>query len=322
VIAALLLRMNAMPHFTGQSTLYQGRPQYTLFTAPAAFLWYVKQQLFPIETSVQYPLLAVREFSWLQFMFPLLVIAAIGAGVILWSRRSAAARFLIAWGLLTLSPVIAFHIALQLHDRYAYLPSVAMSVGMAYVILRFIGDNKRAQAAVLVALIVGLGWATHRQAKYWSDDITLFEHAVKVAPDHHDAYTGLVAAYDDFGMQEKELETLQRWVAHTPTSPSRPAYTMFLYYIDRKDLPHAREAFERAKTGLRSVTLNVAYARLAMAENRCVDAERYYRLAIIAEPYVMDLHAQLAAAIGCQGRKQEAFEQLKKAWRVRDRDVE
>jgi tetratricopeptide (TPR) repeat protein len=322
VAIALGLRMYALRHFTGQTTQYENRLFYTIYSAPAATLWYVKQQIFPDVVSVQYPMLVVRTPSLVQFVFPLVVLLGVIGGIVWATRRSAAAHFLLAWGALTLAPVIAFHVLLQLHDRYSYLPSVAMSVGLAYIILRFTGDNRRVQIATLAVLIVGLGLLTRHQASYWSDDITLFEHAVKVGYNHADAYAGLVAAYSDENRSAEELDAIQRWIKGTPASPTGGFNTLFLHYLGQKDLPHARDAFQQAAPGLGPIALNSGLAKLAMADHRCVDAERYYRLALAAQPNVTDLHTKLAAAIGCQGRKKEAMEELKHAWKLRDQDTE
>src|SRR5262249_37483845 len=155
-----------------------------------------------------------------------------------------------------------------------------------------------------------------------SDDVTLFEHAVKVAYNHPDAYLGLIAAYSDEGRDEETLDAIHRWINGTPASQTGGYHTLFLYYFGRKDYPPAREAFAKAKPGLGTIALNMDLAKIAMAEDRCLDAERYYRLAIAAQPNVTDLHTKLAGAIGCQGRKKEAMEELKHAWKLRDQDTE
>jgi hypothetical protein len=319
---ALTARMLVMRHFTGQASLFQAKPLYTIYSAPAAILWYIKQQIFPDQVSVQYPFLVVRTPSLVQFVFPLLVVVAVGAGLIWWTRHSPSAHFLIAWGALTLAPVIAFHPVLQLHDRYGYLPSVAVSVGLAYVVLRFTGTDQRVRMATLAVLIVGLGLLTRHQASYWRDDVTLFEHAVQVAYDHPDAYLGLIAAYSDEGRNAETLEAIHRWINGMPTAQAGGYNTLFIYYLNQKDLPAAKAAFAQAKPGLGPVALNMGLAKLAMAEKRCVDAERYYRIANAAQPNVTDLHAKLAAALGCQGRKHEAMAELKYAWKLRDQDTE
>jgi tetratricopeptide (TPR) repeat protein len=295
---------------------------YTLWSAPAAFLWYLKQQILPAHVSVQYPLLIVRGFSLAGFVFSLFAVVAFLVTLLWLTRRSPAAQFFVAWGVFTICPVIAFHVVIQLHDRYAYIPSVATSVGLSYLILRPTEGRARVRLTVIAVLLAGLVTSSLYQVSFWKDDITVFEHAAQVGYDHPDAYAGLVTAYADQGRTKEQRAAIERWIANTPDSPYRGWYAMFLYEIGQHDPLAAQRAFENARPGLTQTRVNLGLGTLAMAQGRCVDAERYYRLTVAQHPDAVELHTKLAAAIGCQGRKPQALEELKVAWKLRDQVVE
>jgi tetratricopeptide (TPR) repeat protein len=191
-------------------------------------------------------------------------------------------------------------------------------VGVAYVILQALDRAPRLQALCIPLLLVAMAWLTFHQASFWDNDIKVFEHAVQVGYDHSDAYAGLVTAYADRGMSEEQRSAIERWIANTPDSPYRAYYAMFHYQMGQHNYSAAREAFAKAQPGLSDSRVNQGLGMLAMAEGRCVDAERFFRVTTAAHPSVAELHTRLAAALGCQGRRQEALEELKYAWKLRD----
>ena len=321
VTVALAARLHALPRFNAQED-YQVRLAATIFSAPEAILWYVRQQIWPNPVSIQYPLLIVKEFSWLHFALPLIAVHCIFGGIAYAVRRSAAGRFLFAWSLLTLAPAIAYHITIQVHDRYAYLPSLAASAGIAYVMLQVLDRKPRLKAVCIPLLLASLALLTFHQAAFWDNDIKVFEHAVQVGHDHSDAYAGLVTAYADRGMSAEQRDAIERWIANTPDSPYRGWYAMFSYQMGQRDYSAARQAFDKAKPGMTTARVNQGLGMIAMAEGRCVDAERYFRVTAAARPLMAEWHTRLAAALGCQGRKQEALEELKYAWKLRDQAAE
>jgi hypothetical protein len=321
ILIALLARACVL-HATTPPETAANLPLLTLYSAPAATVWYLAHQILPLHVSVQYPLLIVRSFSWTQSALPLLLLVVI-TRVIWWRvRDSAAGRFFFAWAVLMMAPVIAFHVTVQLHDRYSYIPSIATSVGAAYVLCRATDRHPRARSIVTALLLAVLTVSTYHQAQYWQDDVTLFEHAVQVGRDHPDAYAGLVTAYADHGQSQQQLAAIERWIANTPNSPYRGWYAMFLYQLGQHDVVAAREAFAKAQPGLTQTRVNMGLGALAMAEGLCVDAERYYRATVNAHPEVVELRTKLAASLGCQGRRKEALEELKDTWKLRDAAVE
>jgi hypothetical protein len=319
IVAALAARMHALRNFTGPVGTYRAPIAQSILSAPEAVLWYLRQQIWPNPVSVHYPLLAVKHFSWLHFVLPLIAVLAILGTIAYFVRRSPAGQFLFAWGLLTLAPVIAYHVNIQLHDRYAYLPSLATSVGAAYLLLKLFANKPALKAVCIPALLGCMAALTSYQASFWEDDVALFEHAVKIAHNHPGAYGGLAAAYGMRNLTDKELEVTQQWVKNVP-EPSDGWYTMSSLYLYKSEPVKARDALEQASDRLRPGKRYFGLGNIALQENDCVAAEDFYHKAIEDMPRVADMHSKLGAALRCQGREKEGWEEFAKAEGIRKAD--
>ena len=310
-----IVRMLALRGFVGPSE-YELQLGPTLWTAPRAALWYVGKQVWPGTLSVQYPLVLVRSFSWMRFVLPLILVTASAAAVLYAVRRRPAGIFLASWFALTLAPVILFCIPLQAHDRYGYLPSVATSIAIAYVLVQFKSGSPslgRARGIIVYAVILALAAATLNYERYWDNDLRLFERAVAVAPDNPDAYSGLVLAHDlnaDFAGAEsvarKWVERMpERWVSW---------YGLAMARANQKDYEGARVALQSAlqhtNTQKGAVVPLVALGDVSSSLRRDAEAEICFRQAVAIAPNVASLHGFLAAALKRNGKLAEAQHEL------------
>lgn len=106
------------------------------------------------------------------------------------------------WYLVTLAPVIGLvQVGLQgMADRYTYVPLVGIFVGVTWLAADLAGEGRvrrpLAIAAASAALVLCAGLA-RRQAGYWRDSFTLFEHALAVTEDNGMAWRNLGTAYVD-----------------------------------------------------------------------------------------------------------------------------
>jgi hypothetical protein len=309
---ALVVRMIVLRHFTGPGATYTSHPLETFYSAPEAILWYIRQQVWSQTVSLHYPVLVVTHFSWLHFVLPAVAVIAIFGAIAFAVRRSPAGSFLLAWAVLTLGPVIVYHVTVQQHDRYGYLPSLSASVGLAYILLTVFKHHPRARTTGVVALLIVTACCTFWQTCYWKDEIALFEHTVKVGHDNAEAYAGLVNAYGMAQRPDKQMETAQQWVQRAVVKKNGWVVLSALYLLD-KDTIRAREALQQGAPYLReSVKFNVL-GRIEMAENNCVAAESSYRRAIADAPLVAELHWNLYQALICQHRYSEAKAESKLA---------
>lgn len=159
-----------------------------LLAWPEVIAFYTAHALFPLHMSVFYRLLTVSHPGVRNFVIPAMLMLA-GAAILSYgSRRSRVFAFLTAWCAITLSPILSvafWNNAENLHDRYLYLPSVAVCIGLAILLARLkeLHYNKSALVA-LIAIAAGYAFVTVRELQYWKNDYVLAEHGIEVSPGH------------------------------------------------------------------------------------------------------------------------------------------
>ena len=308
-VVALLAR-NALIRNRIEHTLTHVPVQSTSLTAPQATLWYVCKQLWPFGLSVQYPEMLVRAFSFRQFVLPLVIILALAVTVLWLIRRKPAAIFFASWFVLMLAPVILYIVFLQEHDRYAYLPSIASSIGLAYLLDRFVILGTRVQSAVILILLVGMAALTFNYESYWDNDTKLFTRVVEIAPKNPNALEYLAGCYVILG-QPAKAEAFARSVIADNDGPEG-WYILGTVFLSQGKHQEAREALQKAVSlwhGRRlEASLALASANLSLGKNE--EAAQLYREQIQRFPDRGFLHGRLATALRAMGRSQEAQQEL------------
>ena len=284
----------------------------TIWTAPQAFLWYLRKQLWPGALSVQYPLVLETHFSFTQFLLPLAIALVVSLGLLRIVWRRPAGLFLFSWFVLTLAPVVLFAVPLQVHDRYSYLPSVATSIGIAYAILAFRRNSAgvaRVRTIVVPLLILGMAAATLHYERYWDNDFALFDRAVAIAPDNPDSYTGLILAHDLVADTNGAEAVARLWVSRMPDY-WKSWYQLGVEQMNEKRYGDAltsfRAALRRVRTPKGAVLPLIALGGASLAVHNDVEAELCYRQAVAIAPNVAALHTYLVIALQQRGKTAEA----------------
>jgi len=104
-----------------------------------------------------------------------------------------------SWYLGTLIPVIGLiQVGSQaMADRYTYLPSVGISIMLAWLLPVFFKDTgfrKKILLPAAIILLVLLSCLTWRQCGYWKNSMTLFRHALQVTENNYIAHNHLASA--------------------------------------------------------------------------------------------------------------------------------
>lgn len=193
------------------------------------------------------------------------------------------------WFVVTLVPVIGL-VQVGNHakaDRYTYIPLVGLFAMAAWGLPQLAGRWKRGTAALTVlacAAIVVLSLVAHRQASYWRDDFTLFEHTLRVSP-------GNPVAHNDLG-----IALLKQ---------GKP----------RESIGHFKKALE-AWPGYATAYNNIGVALEGLG--RLEEATDYYRTAIRVAPHDTDpcVHSNLGRTLGKRGVFDEAIMEFGKALRI------
>jgi tetratricopeptide (TPR) repeat protein len=163
-------------------------------------------------------------------------------------------------------------------DRNMYAPSIGLFLALVWGLAELAErlDARRAAqvlAGILVAILAALTW---RQIGYWSDQVTLFTHAVEVTERngmaHHILSQGLLA-------EGRDAEALL----------------------------HAREA-ARLEPGNARVRKNLGYAyyRMGLVDEAIAEL----RAAIAIDPDYAEAHGNLGIAYGRKGRFEEAAREM------------
>ena len=197
----------------------------SLLTIPSIFLFYMKHLIWPVRLSLFYDFPIVGRLGSNMFWLPLLLLALISLGACLWLRKSKDPRIIIAglWMLIPLAPVSYIWIFQPddfVHDRYLYLSVLGLSI-LVGLFFEF-GEAKPAQkasfipGAILGFVVLSLAIVTAVQAQSWKDNLSLYTHAVHVAPNNMLARNNLASEYVAEGRDEDATIMLKALLADHP----------------------------------------------------------------------------------------------------------
>jgi tetratricopeptide (TPR) repeat protein len=299
----------------------------SLYTLPSVLWFYLKHLVAPIRLSAFYDTPYVTRVSWKYFLSPLLgvIVAAAIVAYAWWKSRSPLVAFAAIWMLLPLAPVVNLALLPMgdfIHDRYLYLPSIgfALLAGMALAKLdawKIAGRPAGTIAASVVALAMIAG--TVAQSLPWSDDIPLYTHGMKVAPNNDLPRNKLAATFVARGMYDQGIRLYSFVLANDPD------YWYANYRMGCAQ--YMTGHYDKAQQFLaKSVALHPApdalyYLGLASTKLKQYDAaESALREAIKREPKAPGYSFALGMAMKEQGKLQPALESFRAELAVNPND--
>lgn len=156
-------------------------------TMPGTVVFYLRQLLLPIQYSMFYPVYASAQFASRQTLLamPIVVLAA---GALLWlAWRSKAFAFAALLLVLPVLPVLnfaPFSIYDFVHDRYLYLASAGLCLILAMAAARWMERWPLAlRGGALGVVVAALSYVTVVFSGTWNDTLSVYAHAMQVAPD-------------------------------------------------------------------------------------------------------------------------------------------
>jgi hypothetical protein len=218
-----------------------------LANIPMAYLGYLKKTFWPagLYLPVSYPAGGESGVAVAGAVLALIAVTAL----FLAARRLPWLSVGWFWFLGMLVPMIGLvQVAEQaMADRYTYLPAVGLCVALVWTVGEWAG--RRALTAVaLVSAALLLAGVTRAQVGFWRDDLTLFGHAVAVAPRDYMALTNYGGALYNAGRPDEALPHLREALRLRPLYPDA-LFNEGLALLQRGDASGALESMRAPRFG-------------------------------------------------------------------------
>jgi Flp pilus assembly protein TadD len=217
--------------------------------AIVSYVKYIAMMFWPANLTFFYP--HPVSIPVVQVIGALLLLSAITIIIILMCRRKPYLFTGWFWYAGTLVPVIGL-IQVGPHalaDRYTYVPLVGLFIilvwGVSDLAVRW-RFGRHLLCVVGTVTIVSLSFCSWLQASYWRNSITLFEHALQIAPDNYIALNNLGQFYVNNGKYDKGLAYMHKGIQVKPKFGPL-YYNVGLAMYDRRDYEKAIEYFAKAE---------------------------------------------------------------------------
>jgi protein O-mannosyl-transferase len=282
-----------------------------VFTWPAVIVFYLRQLFLPYQLSLFHDLPWVETPLSARFIVPLALIAAVIYCAVEMVRASDERRALIAafaWLAIPLAPVMYLRVYMEgevVHDRYTYLASVGfviLLVLIARMLLKNVPQHARFRnaTAVTIAFAAVFAFLTFYNQTDWADDLLLFNHASKIAPNNLTASINLATVIAE--KQDPESLNIARGifrkaVAESPNNANanfnlgQAEYQLHDYAGAEKHVYRAIEIEPRYGPWW------MHFAGIELRSNKLLEAEAAAREAIRLAPQEPGYHAALGAIL-------------------------
>jgi tetratricopeptide (TPR) repeat protein len=207
----------------GNQTISSGRKalyswEIRMANVPVAFMTYLEKTFLPHDMAVFYPVSTPP--AW-QIIGASMLIILITVFVIIMAKRLPYLFVGWFWYAVTIAPVIGI-IQIGPHliaDRYHYLPSIGIAVMLAWGVPLLMPAEKIRQWILFpvgIGFLAVLTFLTWRQCGYWTNSITLFDHAVRVTQDNALAHGNLGVALFQEGKNKEAMDNLSKSIEVDP----------------------------------------------------------------------------------------------------------
>ena len=329
-----------------------------LQNAAWTYLAYMGRMFWPAKLAVYYPY--SHHFSAAQILAAVVVLGGITILAARWFRQYPYLAVGWFWYLGTLVPVIGFvQVGGQSSaDRYTYLPTIGLTIVLAWAAVDFVKRYPQFQKAVLGAAAAAVAICavlTAIQTSYWANSGRLFQHATEVTNDNFIADNNLA----DYYLTEMRTADARAPVLEAlRLNPYYPEAHVNLATILRRTGQFGeseRQYLEAIQLQSINPGAHSGYGALLLQEGRAFqaagefakvielqpeDAEARYNLgrvlmaigrfdqgvaqlneAIRLRPDYADAYHSLAVALAGRGRLNEAVDEFREEARLRPRDA-
>lgn len=246
-----------------------------LINALLTFFIYLKKMVWPVDLAILYPFIGQAP-AW-QIIAAILLLLAVTIQVI---RKMKKYPFVFVgwfWFIVTIMPVIGIIPAGNnaMADRYAYLPSIGVSIMAAWLVPSVVSGVKLRRtilipsSVMLIAVLTALSW---QQTGLWKNNLSLFAHAARINQDNALAHLSYAASLTSENRFEEAMASYQRAAQMLP---------------EASDGVMAYNAMGVAASKLRQLLdINIGYHLARQERHR--EAVDYYTRALAMEPVTPD----------------------------------
>lgn len=235
--------------FAGKTRVVQASPPYELLLMAArSTLYYLQKFLLPIDLTPLVPW--ARPIQWTEpsIALSLVIIVAITATLALFWRKTRIPALVAVSCMLLLAPTFANVHKGQLIflavDRYAYMPIIALSIGIAAGLDSLTQSSRRLWGMILVPIIV-LAYLSFAQTSTWKQNESMLLHSLSIYPDNVSARMSLATVY----RESKRFDEERRVLKEGSNIRDHSAYQLGLGSIEARkgNFAAALAAYERAR---------------------------------------------------------------------------
>jgi len=301
-------------------------PKYRISNALISYLEYIGKMFWPARLAFFYPV------STEHASVPYAVISAglLLALTVLVLRYAKKRPYLVTgwfWYLGALVPVIGFvQVGTQaMADRYTYITLTGLFIIIAWGLPELSAKWRHRKIILWPASLIvlsALALCACLQTQYWKDNITLYQHAIKVTENNSMAHLNMADAIFEQGRFEEAAWHNREAVRIEPDC--RPALNNLgacLYKAGRTD--EAVGYFEKVlKIDPAYTDAHLNIAAVLMDKGDYAEAVKRYRTALITNDMPL-IHSELGFALLKLGLFEEAVPEYRKAlpWMPNDPDV-
>jgi protein O-mannosyl-transferase len=289
-----------------------------LANAPVSFVTYLEKTFWPNDMAIFYPFPAHIP-AW-QVTGALVLILVITAFVISMTKRQPYLFVGWLWYSITILPVIKIvQIGSDaMADRYHYLPSIGISVMVAWGILsliknEFVRRNILFPSAIIVVVLMAV--LTWQQCGYWKNSIELWSHALKVTKNNAMAHSNYASALYEEGNIDEALNHYNKAINLKPDKEDGS------FYNSRGAIYHRKNQYQLAINDYnKAIDLNAANYRaynnrglVYVTIGRLEPALEDFNKAIFYKPDFADAYDNRTFIYYKQGNKVSCCNSAKKA---------
>jgi tetratricopeptide (TPR) repeat protein len=289
----------------------------SVLTAPAIFVFYLRQIVFPTTLSINYPLTAVNEIASAGFIVPLFISLVVFAGIVYAAMKDRVVLIGAFLFLLLLAPTMyagSFTPEQIVHDRYLYLPLLGALMIVFITAAKFLNERNIVIAGAIIAAVFGFQTVIYNQT--FANDVTLWANASTV--------DGSAFSLSQYGSALYAADRFENALEAYSASIDADANGV-LSHLGRGQTYLKLRKYTEAEADLKFVTaqpidtmeayqLFLAYEALGVSyseQKRFPEAIANFEQAIAKLPiYKAALTVKLAVVLYQSGEKQRAFTEL------------